>query len=143
MMSMAELSAWTMFMYATASALLRHGLSLLVQVLPFRRAVLRLDCTQSAQLFALPRQVGRHVLVDVLKHCGRIETRTLREGAVLHRLFPTRGDMSLQLLLQRNVAILRPFAERNEVLLQTNDGITQRPRLPFVLRTVTRRVITR
>src|SRR5437773_377902 len=85
----------------------------------------------------------RHVLVNVLKHRGRIKSRALRQGAVFHRLLPTCGDVSLELLLQCSMAILGPFAESNQMLLQTYDGITQRPGLPFVLRTVPRRVITR
>src|ERR1700736_5245612 len=124
------------------SALFRHRLSLLVQLLLFRRAFLRQQCPECPQLFALPRQVRRHMLINVLKHCGRIESRASRQGAVFPSLLPTPGDMSVELLLQCNMAILGPFAESNEMLLQTDDGVTQRPRLPFVLRAVTRRVIT-
>ena len=59
------------------SALFRYGLRLLVQVLLFRGDFLRLRSPQRPQLFALPRQMRRHVLVNVFEHRGRIERRVL------------------------------------------------------------------
>src|SRR6185312_15968059 len=100
MMSMAELSAWTMFMWAMFSALLRHGACLPVELALLLRIGRHLPTGEIQQLLALAHQVWRHFLVNVLEHRGRIERRSFGQCPVARRFLPTRGDMGLQLFLE-------------------------------------------
>src|SRR5579863_4080021 len=134
--SMAELSAWTMFMRAMGSGLAggrrcraRGGARLLL-----RRA-------QRAQLVLLRPEVGWHVLQHVLEHGERIERRSAGERAVALGLFPAGADVRLELLLESRVALLGPLAKRDQVLLEARDRIAERPRAPLVLGAILRRIV--
>src|SRR5690348_5147876 len=131
--SLAELSACTMFMRAMRSALVRAGRRA-VRVLP-RGGVcgVALPIEQRAHLLALALQILRHVAEYVLEHGERIEERPVRERSVGFGLFPAGRDVRLELLVQLGVALLGPFPERDQVLLEARDRIPQRPGAPFLL----------
>src|ERR1700745_997482 len=132
---MAELSAWTMFIRAIGSPLAGGGRG--------RRRVARLALrlAQRAQLALLRLEVGRHLLEDVLEHRQRIERWSAGEGSVALGLLPGRADVSIELLLEPCVPLLGPLAERDEALLEARDRISERPRAPFLLGTVARRIV--
>src|SRR5262249_11257008 len=133
--SMAELSAWTMFMRAIGSPLAGGGR----RRLGAARFALRL--AQCAQLLLLRLQVGRHVLEHVLEHRQRIERGTAGERAVALRLLPGGVDVSVELLLEPRVPLFRPLAERDQVLLQADDRVAERPGAPLLLGAVLRGIV--
>src|SRR6185312_9398799 len=101
----------------------------------------RLRTCQVVELLPLARQMRRHLVEDILEHGGRVERRPLGERAEARRLFPTGDDVRLELLLEGRVALLRPLAEADQVLLETGDGIAERPGRPLLLRPVARRIV--
>src|SRR5579862_6692525 len=132
--SMAELSAWTMFMRAIGSALACRGRGR-------RGAGLALRLAQRAQLALLLLQVRRHLLEDVLEHGERIEPGTRGERAEALGLLPGGVDVRLELLLEPRVPLLGPLAERDQVLFETDDRIAERPGAPFLLGAVARGIV--
>src|SRR3954471_18647250 len=110
MMSMAELSAWIMFICGMSGPLLR------------------------AQLVALPPQVLGHFLEHVLEQQVAVQTRAVGQRAVLHGLLPAFRYLCFKFLGERGVALLGPFAQRDQVILEAHDRIAERPLLVVVFR---------
>src|SRR5215472_485425 len=133
--SMAELSAWTMFMRAIGSPLAGGGR----RRLGAARLALRL--AQLTQLLLLRLEVGRHVLEHVLEHRQRIERGAAGERAVALGLLPGGVDVGLELLLEPRVPLFGPLAEGDQVLLQARDRIAERPGAPLFLGTVLRGIV--
>src|SRR5450631_442585 len=117
MMSMAEFKAWIMFMFAMASTSLR------------------------AHLGTLALEILRHLLEYVLEHQIGVELWTLAHGAEGDRLLPTRGHQRIEFSRQGLMTLLGPFAHGDQMLLQSLDGIAERPMLLVVFGTIARRVV--
>src|SRR5262245_12706653 len=121
LMSIAALSAWIMFICAMASV-------------P-RRLV--------AHLGRLAAEVFRHFLEHVLEHEARIEPRWIGERAVADRLLPRSRDVLLELDGELLVALLGPFAEADEVVLEPLHGVAERELLVVIFGPVARGVVAR
>src|SRR4029077_11687748 len=91
---------------------------------------------QGAQFLALAREVRWHLLEHVLEHRERVERRAAGKRAERLRFLPAGGDVRLELLLELGMALLGPFAEGDQVLLEAADRIPEGPRAPLLLRTV-------
>src|SRR6186997_990656 len=127
--SIAEFNAWIMFIWATALLLRR------------REPELGVEFDFVGELFALPAQIFRELLVDVLEHEVAVETRAFVERAEGHGFLPGRHHLRVELRVQILVLLLAPLAARNEMVLQSVYRVAQRPMLVVVLRPVTRRVV--
>src|SRR5688572_17677120 len=119
--SMAEFRAWIMFICAI-------GLFPRQLFAHFRR---------------LPPEVLGHFLEDVLEHQPGVEPRRLGERAVADRFLPGARHFFLELRDERLVALRRPFAEGDEVVLEPVDGVSERELLVIVLGAVARRIVAR
>src|ERR1700684_3008588 len=104
MMSMAELSAWIMFICATASGLLLAG----------RRGPPAFRAHQRPLFLEIPG----HVLEYILEHEIRIEPRPFRHCPECGRLLPARGEQFLEFGRQRPMPLFRPLAELDQMLLE-------------------------
>src|SRR5215467_8640701 len=133
--SMAELSAWTMFMRAIGSPLAGGGRRRLAA------ARLALGLAQRPQLLLLRLEVGWHLPEDVLEHRQRIERGTAGERAVALGLLPGGVDVGLELLLEPRVPLLGPLAQGDQVLLQSRDRIAEGPGAPLLLGAVFRGIV--
>src|SRR5215468_1422934 len=141
--SIAEFSACTMFIRAMRSTLVRAWRGA-VCVLRRRGARLgALPLEQRAHLLALALQIRRHVAEHVVEHGERVEERTLRQRSVRLGLLPAGRDVRFELLVQLRMALLGPLPERDQVLLETCDRISERPGPPFLLRAIARGIIAR
>src|SRR5271156_5383314 len=117
MMSMAEFSAWIMFMLATI-------------LLPFQ-----------THQGLLTLQILRHLLEHILEHEIRVESRPLAHGAERDRFLPTRCHQRLEFGGQGLMASLGPLAESDQVHFQSEDGIAQRTMLGIVLGAIARQIV--
>ena len=71
-----------------------------------------------AHLFALLAQVLRHFLEHVLEHQVAVQARAVVQRAVLHGFLPALGHVLFEFGCERRVPLLRPFAERDQVVLE-------------------------
>src|SRR5262245_31507584 len=92
-------------------------------------------------LFLLLAEVPGHLLVDVLEHGPRVVVRRLALDAVLLRFGIGRPHEFLELGVERGVALLAPLAEPDQVLLETEYRIAQRPMQALVARPVAARIV--
>src|SRR6185437_8063695 len=67
--------------------------------------------------------------------------RALGQRAKARGLLPTGEHVRLELFLERRMALIGPFAEADQVLLQPGDGVAERPGRAFLLRPVARRIV--
>ena len=74
----------------------------------------------------MPGQLLEHVL----EHRGDVEIGVGLEGAELLRLLLGGADLGVELVELRLVALVVPFAERDQMLLQPLDRIAERPAAP-------------
>src|SRR5579872_7113621 len=119
MMSIAELSAWTMFMCAMALTLFRRQSRLALELLTILfRCVARMSCVHGFQLRALTQQVRRGLCVHIVEHRARVELRTVGECPVAHGLLPAGTDVRIELLLERRVPLRGPLAEGDQMSAQ-------------------------
>src|SRR5512137_2180880 len=101
MMSMAEFSAWIMFICGMSDSLL------------------------GAHLFALLAQVLRHLLEHVLEHQVAVQARAVVERSVLHGFLPALGHLLFQFGCECRVPLLRPLAERDQVVLEAQHRVAE------------------
>lgn len=95
------------------------------------------------QGITLLAQVRRQFLEDILEHRRRVEPGAFVERARSHGLAPRCADFILESLQQRGMSSLIPFAEEDEVLLQSIDRVPERPIMELIARSVPRRIIAR
>src|SRR5690606_30538888 len=95
------------------------------------------------QLQALSRETRRDLFEHVVEHGFRIELRAAAERAVGVRFTPGGGDLLLALLRERRLALLGPFAQRDQVRFESLDRVAERPALELVLGAVARRIVAR
>src|SRR5690348_5989704 len=98
---MAELMAWIMFMRAMS--------------------VLPTELAEREHLLALHDQAPRHFLEHVLEHRAWVVRRRLAERAVAGGFLELRLHVLGELGHERIVALLVPFLDRDQVLLQALD----------------------
>src|SRR5687767_8066241 len=103
-MSMAEFRAWIMFICA-------------MRLFPRRFF---------AHLGFLPPQVFGHLAEHVVEHEARVESRRRGERAEADGFLPRLRDVFLELRGERRVALFRPFAQPDQVVLEALDRIAQR-----------------
>src|SRR3984885_5254507 len=96
-----------------------------------------------AHLLALFEQMLRYFLEHVLEHEVGVQLGTLARGSVGHSLLPARHDQRLELGAERPMALLGPFAELDQMLLEPLDGTAERPVLLIVLGAIARRIVAR
>ena len=73
------------------------------------------------------------LLEHVLEHRGDVEIGVGLEGAELLRLLLGGADLGVEAVELGLVALVVPFAERDEMLLQPRDRIAERPRRAGIL----------
>src|SRR3990167_6520401 len=78
-----------------------------------------------------------------MEHEVAVQARPVRERAVLHGFLPALRDVLLEFLRERRMALLGPFAERDQVILQSHHGISERPLLVVVLRSISGWIVAR
>ena len=88
---------------------------------------------------ALLGEVPRHVGIDVVEHRSDVVLALLGEDAELFGFLLRGADGGVAFGGHRGVAILIPFADRDQMRLQSLDRIAERPRLGFVGRAVSGR----
>ncbi len=71
--------------------------------------------------------------VNVLEHRGDILEALVGQDADLFGLLLRGADRRVRFLVERGVAFVVPFAERDQMRLQSRDRVAQRPFLGFVL----------
>ena len=93
------------------------------------RLICRLALQLGDHLRLLFLEVPGHLLEHVLEHRLERLVHAVAEDAVLLGFLLRRPDLLGEFLVQRLVALLVPFAERDEMRLQPLDRIAERPGL--------------
>ena len=94
-------------------------------------------------LLLLFLKVPGHVLEHVLEHAFHRMVEAMAQYAVLFRLARGVADHLGQLLVHRGVAFLVPDAQRDAMLFQPRDRISERPLAAFLGRAIGGRIVGR
>src|SRR3984957_17847815 len=102
-----------------------------------------LGTASDSRLLALTAQVRRHLGEYAFEHVAGRRLPAGMQRAVLLRLLLRRYHVVEHLRLGLFVALLRPTPARDQMVLQPEHGIAERPLLRFGLRTIGGRVVRR
>src|SRR6476619_2153479 len=123
--SLAIITRWASLI---ASIMLRAGTALVV--LHFGQ-----------HLGALLGEVPRHLGIDVVEDGFDVGAALFGQDAELLRFLLRGADGGVDFGIERGIALIVPFAERDEVLLEAHDRVAERPRLGFAGGAVAGRVV--